>query len=70
MRKFNAMYVEQDNMHDYLIEVSKWFGGVFRFQVRAHNKIEALEVAKNSWVYIHEDNLIRDSIHVVRKLKD
>lgn len=55
-------------MHDYLVEIECYFGRRYRFQVTAESKEMALEKAKET-VYFKDDNAIKSSLRVVRKLK-
>lgn len=55
-------------MHEYLVEIECYFGRRYRFQVSAESKEEALEKAKET-VYFKDDNAIKSSLRVVKKLK-
>ena len=49
------------NMHRYLMSVPKFFGGEFRFEVVAFNKIHAKEVAREYLLHdIYHDNYMID----------
>lgn len=58
------------SMHRYLMSVPKYFGGEFRFEVEAEDKIQAKEKARE---YLenspYRSNFMKDHIECVRKLK-
>lgn len=57
-------------MHEYLMEVDKYFGGTLRFQVTANSKSEALDVARNSNFFkSHCSEIYEPSLRCIRKLK-
>ena len=58
-------------MHRYLMSVQKYFGGEFRFEVEAEDKIDAKEKGR---LYLESNVIIRsnvmtDTITCIRKLK-
>lgn len=55
--------------HEYLMSMQRYFGGETRFQVTAESKEEAIEKAKKTIFYVHDDNTIKNSLRVVKKLK-
>lgn len=59
-------------MHEYLMEVEKWFGGKYRFQVLARSPEHAMMCGK--MYLINTEPNYRDEYHmgtlqVIRKLK-
>lgn len=54
---------------EYLMSMERYFGGEFRFMVTAENKTEAIEKAKKTTYYLHDDGYIKSSLRVVKKLK-
>ena len=56
-------------MHEYLMEVEQFFGGKYRFQVNASNREEAMENGRKHSKERHNDNFIKDTLKVVKKLK-
>ena len=56
--------------HEYLMEVTRYFGGATRFQVEASNRDEAKIIGiKRADEMFGRDNIINGSIRVVKKLK-
>lgn len=58
-------------MHRYLMSVAKYFGGEFRFEVEAENKINAVQKGKE---YLESNpvvrsNVMKDTLVCIRKLK-
>ena len=56
-------------MHEYLMEVEQFFGGKYRFQVNASSREEAMENGRKHIKERHNDNFIKDTLKVVKKLK-
>lgn len=57
-------------LHEYLIGVQKYFGGEQRLQVLASGKEEArIKGLQQAEKLFGKDNIIKDSIRVIRKLK-
>ena len=56
--------------HEYLIGVQKYFGGEQRLQVLASGKEEArIKGLQQAEKLFGKDNIIKDSIRVIKKLK-
>jgi len=56
-------------MHEYLMEVGHYFYGTKRFMATAKNREEAIEVGSQYIASLHDDNYIKGTVKVVRKLK-
>ena len=59
-------------MHEYLMEVERWFGGHYRFQVLAYSKEHAMMSGKmylTSTEPNYSNEYHMDTLKVVRKMK-
>lgn len=59
-------------MHEYLMEVERWFGSRYRFQVLAHSPGQALMSGKMFLVGTepnYQEEYHMDTLRVVRRLK-
>lgn len=59
-------------MHEYLMEVERWFEGKYRFQILAQSKDHALMAGKMYLINTepnYENEYHMDTIRVIRKLK-
>ena len=59
-------------MHEFLLDVERWFGGRYRFQVLAYSREHAMMAGKMYLVNTepnYKNEYHMDTLRVVRKLK-